>query len=617
MGIKTFTVGVGLPVLLLCAASATAQGARLNPCLEYQGYVDAGNADSLMAQSFQKVCETVGHIELTNDCMTYYSFVNSFGEDSPMTQARAEACEASMPGLREQVAAGPVPAPSQEPVADSGADGGADTGGDTMVAQVEEQAIDQTADQGGIQMAEPVDDGPGSDADIAFWDTVKNSESADMYAAYLNIYPDGMFAPIARVRMQELQSQPETAPEPEPQVATQETQPQPEPVDEASGSAAEIAFWNSVKDSGSVPMLQTYLDAYPSGLFAPIALLKIEALQLPDEPEQPVVDEVMEEPVEDSQAAATELAVWNSVKDSGSPEMLDSYLQAYPDGTFAPIARVMMDRLAQDAAPVVEEQPAAQKDTKAPKTPAQLFKRGERLMGKAANATGDEAKKFLKRARRNYRKAAEGGHVQAMMKLAAMQAQGQGGGKDIVKAAKTYVEAGRKGQMDGYEQALILLDDNGREARVVDVLVEFYKKRPKRAVDLLNTLSDKSIIAVQRMLKKQGYYFAALDADFGPLSEKALGLFARGAPKPKVKVVKKYTTTVKVVKVSPLAAKLQRQLKRVWCYRGPIDGVWGAGSRHAMHNFNRWMGTGYATGHPTAAAYNRVRNTRRPVCGVD
>lgn len=598
MGIKTLMAGLGLPVLLLSAATATAQS-KLNPCEEYQDYVDSGNSGSLMAQSFQKVCDTVGHVELTNDCMTYYSFVSSFGEDSPMTQARAQSCDASMPGLRDQVAAGPVAAQTEDTATATVDDTAATSSDDTMMTQSDEPV----ADQGEDQMAAPMDEGAGSTGDIAFWDSVKDSDSPDMYQSYLDAYPDGLFAPIARIRIQNLQIQPE------PEVATQETQAEPEADD--GGSAAEIAFWNSVKDSDSAPMLQTYLDAYPYGLFVPIAELKIQELQFAAEPEQPE----MEEPVEEDLAAETELAVWNSVKDSGSAEMLGSYLAAYPDGTFAPTARVMMDQLEQEAAAVVEEQEAAKNDTKGPKTAAQHFRRANKQTQKAANASGAEAKKFLKRARKNYRKAAELGHAKSMMRLAEMLANGEGGGQNVKKAVESYTEAGRAGQMDGYEHALFLMDESGRHAGVVDVLVEFYKKRPKRAVDALNTLSDNSIIAVQRMLKNEGYYFAALDADFGQLSENALSLYARGAPKPTVRVVRKYHT-VTVVQSSALAAKLQRQLKRVWCYRGPIDGVWGSGSRSAMYNFNRWARSNYAINAPTAAAYNRVRSIRRPVCGL-
>jgi hypothetical protein len=39
---------------------------------------------------------------------------------------------------------------------------------------------------------------------------------------------------------------------------------------------------------------------------------------------------------------ALELALWDSVKD-GSPAELDSYLERYPEGTFASLARTRLD----------------------------------------------------------------------------------------------------------------------------------------------------------------------------------------------------------------------------------------------------------------------------------
>ena len=55
----------------------------------------------------------------------------------------------------------------------------------------------------------------------------------------------------------------------------------------------EVIFWNSVKESDDPALLQTYLDRYPSGAFAPIAKLKIERLdaQTPLTPSNNLADE--------------------------------------------------------------------------------------------------------------------------------------------------------------------------------------------------------------------------------------------------------------------------------------------------------------------------------------
>lgn len=46
-----------------------------------------------------------------------------------------------------------------------------------------------------------------------------------------------------------------------------------------SENAAEIAFWNSVKDSKNPAELRAYLQAFPTGVFAPLAKVRIEGLE--------------------------------------------------------------------------------------------------------------------------------------------------------------------------------------------------------------------------------------------------------------------------------------------------------------------------------------------------
>jgi uncharacterized caspase-like protein len=49
-----------------------------------------------------------------------------------------------------------------------------------------------------------------------------------------------------------------------------------------------------------------------------------------------------------------EIALWNSVKDSKSPAMIEAYLERYPSGTFAGLARIMVAGLKEPAANVPE-----------------------------------------------------------------------------------------------------------------------------------------------------------------------------------------------------------------------------------------------------------------------
>ena len=49
-----------------------------------------------------------------------------------------------------------------------------------------------------------------------------------------------------------------------------------------------------------------------------------------------------------SDETAIELTFWNSVKDTKDPAILQTYLDRYPNGAFAGLARVMMERLVKD-----------------------------------------------------------------------------------------------------------------------------------------------------------------------------------------------------------------------------------------------------------------------------
>ncbi|HCQ66941.1 MAG TPA: hypothetical protein DIU07_18155 [Rhodobacteraceae bacterium] len=52
----------------------------------------------------------------------------------------------------------------------------------------------------------------------------------------------------------------------------------------------------------------------------------------------------------------------------------------------------------------------------------------------------------------------------------------------------------------------------------------------------------------------------------------------------------------------------QNQLRKHGCYKGAIDGVWGAGSKAAMRRFNRRAGTSYAVSAPKSKALKFMRD---------
>jgi uncharacterized caspase-like protein len=63
-----------------------------------------------------------------------------------------------------------------------------------------------------------------------------------------------------------------------------------------------------------------------------------------------------------------------------------------------------------------------------------------------------------------------------------------------------------------------------------------------------------------------------------------------------------------------LAEDMQRELKRVGCYSGSVDGDWGQGSRKALGRFNEQTGLALQTEQPTIEAANRIRTFTAAVC---
>lgn len=112
----------------------------------------------------------------------------------------------------------------------------------------------------------------------------------------------------------------------------QEKLPEPEPVVTASTDAVdttqiEIEYWKSIATSTDPALFETYLSEYPDGIFKSIAEQRVASLNA-----------ALVEPQQDD-GFAREKAVWESIKDSGNIGMLKGFLESFPDGTFATIAR--------------------------------------------------------------------------------------------------------------------------------------------------------------------------------------------------------------------------------------------------------------------------------------
>lgn len=88
--------------------------------------------------------------------------------------------------------------------------------------------------------------------EVAFWESVQASDDDAEYRIYLDQYPDGTFAELARARLNGASA--------------------------VEDPAVEVAFWETVRGSANPAMVQAYLDKYPDGEFAGLARIMLKDL---------------------------------------------------------------------------------------------------------------------------------------------------------------------------------------------------------------------------------------------------------------------------------------------------------------------------------------------------
>ena len=114
----------------------------------------------------------------------------------------------------------------------------------------------------------------------------------------------------------------------------------------------ELLFWESVKDSRHPADLQAYLDRYPDGAYEVLARNRLERLEgglaEPEPPTPSAVPAPAPTPAStrvEAERLAVEREFWASVKASEDRTELQAYLDRYPDGEYAVLARNRLERL--------------------------------------------------------------------------------------------------------------------------------------------------------------------------------------------------------------------------------------------------------------------------------
>lgn len=115
------------------------------------------------------------------------------------------------------------------------------------------------------------------------------------------------------------------------------------PVAAGRDDQVELAYWNTIKDSGDAALFEFYLEQYPNGLFAALARTMMARLKADSADTAKARDAERE-----TAQRATEIAYWNSVRDSNNPDLIRLYLERFPNGVFSSLAKALLARLEGD-----------------------------------------------------------------------------------------------------------------------------------------------------------------------------------------------------------------------------------------------------------------------------
>ena len=121
-----------------------------------------------------------------------------------------------------------------------------------VVAVTNSASMASSADTPNIATVDP------AALELAFWDTIKNSNNPDDFKAYLDKYPDGQFAALARSRSQATRNMGGNT---------------------GGGDSMEMVYWNAIKDSRNPSDFRGYVSKFPGGLFVELANTRIASLE--------------------------------------------------------------------------------------------------------------------------------------------------------------------------------------------------------------------------------------------------------------------------------------------------------------------------------------------------
>ena len=104
----------------------------------------------------------------------------------------------------------------------------------------------------------------------------------------------------------------------------------------------ELEHWKRLQSSTSIPDLQLYLKKYPDGTFIDLAKSKIAALEKSQLERRGASRAQLTGDAADADSSQTEINFWRRINASADPKDFEAYLEKYPKGHFAELAKLRL-----------------------------------------------------------------------------------------------------------------------------------------------------------------------------------------------------------------------------------------------------------------------------------
>jgi uncharacterized caspase-like protein len=169
---------------------------------------------------------------------------------------------------------------------------------------------DKPAPAAAAAAPEPAQQAPDHTVELTFWNTIKDSQDAGLFEAYLQQYPSGLFVTLAQAKIAAIRKKGQTA-----------------------QSQTDTAFFQAIQNSTNKADFEAYLEQYPNGVFASLARARIDAIE--NKAEEQVASRNTAASV---QSKDPDTAFWDEVKSATTAAEMQAYLNRFPDGKYADIA---------------------------------------------------------------------------------------------------------------------------------------------------------------------------------------------------------------------------------------------------------------------------------------